>query len=218
MKKTTKMRIAMAMTAVILFLTACESSTGNVGSTGTTEPAVTEAPTPEVVEATEVAEPTEEVVEVTEEPTPEVVEENPNIIDGIDFTKFNNSQESIYEAIDRQATYDTMRIVAVTNQKAVGILKNGDYITQEENESNSGYSFFVYAPKTVVNVEEIIGEKTRFSSQSDLEIDPSSKIIGSCRIKRSETGKDLECGIRVTYEDGSEETIIIYVTKEYVLD
>ena len=209
-------------TVMVLLMVACEGSADTAGTTDPVE-AIAE-PTEEVVEATEVAEPTEEVevTEVTEEPTPEVVENNPDVIDGIDFTDYHNYENKLDETIDSQADYDSMRAIAITSHRVYAILKDGDSFKEDEEtrqfEDGGSYGFFVYAPKEIVDITFIGGENIHFISQSDLGCEKSSKIKGAFGIPDEITGTDIECGAKVVYEDGSEETLTIYVTKEYVVE
>lgn len=220
---TKKLLVTIMLAAIMVMpLVACEGNVEPATPVATAE--VTEAPEPteEVVEpeVTEETAPTEEVVEP--EVTEEVVEDNPNVIDGIDFTDMYNKQAPLEDVIDKQAKYDTMRIFAVSGGHVYAILQDGDYFTQDEENINNStfgyYSYFIYAPKKIVNIEKIGGNDISFYTQSDLEIDSSSKVVGSCGVRYESTGTDLECGAKVTYEDGTEETITIFVTKDYVIE
>ena len=213
---------------VVLLLTVMAMSM--VGCEGQTKPEVQNAPTEETVVETEVTEETvveepggaeETVVETeapeepTEMPTEDGVEDNPNVIDGIDFTEFNKQYHEekegdyiyVWDVMHQQAKYDNLRIVVISDAKAEAILADGDSIVQEEE--NGSYNLFIYRPKKIVSMEKIGGDEVELIETTY----PS--IAGMLEIGYEVTGTDIEAGVKVTYEDGTQESITIYVTKDY---
>ncbi len=215
---TKKLLVTLMLAAIMVMpLVACEGNVEPATPVATTAE-VTEAPEPteEVVEpeVTEAPEPTEEPV-VEPEPTEEPISEDPNIIDGIDFTEFNNQYHEepdgdfiyVWDVMHQQAKYDNLRIVVISDAKAEAILADGDSIVQEEE--NGSYNLFIYRPKKIVSMEKIGGDEVELIETTY----PS--IAGMLEIGYEVTGTDIEAGVKVTYEDGTQESITIYVTKDY---
>ncbi len=109
--------------------------------------------------------------------------------------------------MQQQAKYDHLRIVVISDSKAEAILADGDSIVQEEENGN--YNMFIYVPKKIVSMEKIGGDEVYLVDSSY----PS--IAGLFFIEYEVTGTDIEAGVNVTYEDGTQESITIYVTKDY---
>ena len=217
MKKTNKLFAIMMAAVMAIPMVACESNVEPATPVATTAE-VTEAPEPteEVVEpeVTEAPEPTEEVVEP--EPTEEPVSDNPNIIDGIDFSAWYDGEvETSFDIIDEQADYDSLRIFITAKGKAYAILADGESFTQEEEVGH--YTLLIYAPKPVTKVEAI-GEHYMIFGKKGIGAPDDSKIVDGGDIDPDFTATDYECGAKVTYEDGTEETIKVYITKEYTYE
>ena len=210
MKKTTKFFTVMLAAMLVMPMVACEPEADPTTPAPTTE--VTEVqPTEEPVvepEVTEEPAPTEEVVEP--EVTEEVVEDNPNVIDGIDFTEFNEGDASFFDIMENYPNNDNLKLIALSDKRVEAILEDGDSIIQEKD--NGEYTFFFYTSKDVKSVYKIGGKDV----SADIAEYPN--IRGYCFVKDEVTGTDIECGATVTYEDGTEESITIYVTKDYVIE
>ena len=176
---------------------------------------------------TDVAEPDEDETDVTvpdeDETTPDedvadpepVEEDDPNVIDGIDFTAFNNGDEPFCNpAVEME--YDTMRILVLANQHVYAILKDGD--TFELEEKQKYYSFYIYTPKAVSDLEtntSFFFEKSS-SLFTDLPGDNWDKVseimpyVTGASIE--DIGDGMDFSTTVIYEDGSEETITVTLT------
>ena len=112
MKK--KVIAIVVMVALVMSIVACSSTQAQPVQESTPAPKTetaaksveeTKVETPAVTEEPKVEEP-----EVKEEPVAEpVTEETPSIIDGIDFTLYDGTQESLETIIKEQVTYDTLK-------------------------------------------------------------------------------------------------------------
>lgn len=178
-----------------------------------------------VEDETDVAEPDEDETDVTvpdDETTPDedvadpepVEEDDPNVIDGIDFTEFHNGNEALPKILSEQSDkLDTLEIIAVKDMHVQAILHDGDYITQDDGN----YSFYVCSPKAFTSITPI-DSKQHCYEQKDLGITEESVVIYCVNIGFADIVEDEPCGVTVTFEDGTEETITIYVTKDYEIE
>ena len=205
------------MVALVMSMVACGStqaqpvqeSTPATKTETAAEPAEeTKVETPVVTE-----EPKAEESEVKEEPAAEVsvepVEEESDIIDGIDFSSYNNEGE--YENLDaiiKEQNYDSLKAVVIDGEEQVvrNILSDGDSIVIEARE------FCIlryYAPKEVSRLEQIgPGACADFSSDKEF----SALAIWDSVTLPLEKGENVPIGIKVTYADGSEETLELNAT------
>ncbi len=218
LRKMKKVRfVAMLITASLLVtLTGCDGSTG-AATSSTTNPSTTVTTPVETVEATptpeEVAKPTEEPVEVnpTEEavPTEEpVVEVDP--MQEYDFTPYNEWQKS-ETYFNKIMEFDSLRWVAVWvnvdehKKEVFSILKDGDSV--EEVDSSLFYNYYLYVPKKIVSASSV-GNK---DFQTKI-MDSSGVVLGNVDFELASCD-NLEATVEVTYEDGTSETITIYITR-----
>ena len=175
-------------------------------------------------EATEVAtEPTE--VEAT--PTEEVVEDNPNIIEGFDFTEFNEDGKWIGFAM-HDADCDEPKVIATredeNGQEVIAILSDGEHFSQDEGK----FVYYVYAPKAVKAVN--FNEK-----MIDYEIDGVTVTKNHIQIMEDDAFENDgvqysktysfwynshalvtdDCvAILLEYEDGSDDSMGVFITTE----
>ena len=137
---------------------------------------------------------------------------NPNIIDGIDFTSFNLGSELIFEPMGK-IEYDSLRWIVIANHKVETILSDGNLFKQHEELGR--YTFYLYSPKKVVSVtpgnDITIVNKLDGGTFGNVHYDG----LFMAEVEPNLVGKNLEIGVIVTYEDGMEDTLTIYVTKEY---
>ena len=209
------------------------------------------AEVPEATETQEVSETAETTPEVTEEPTEApapteevVVEDNPNIIDGVDFTSFN-AGGTIRIALS-QLQYDepkivvTRKVMSMSGQEisAIGIMSNGEHYVEEEVEDKpsdymeTDFTYYIYAPKNIKNVtynKETItidsngeGRTTDTDHLSPKESD-EKEIDGVMYPKLFYFGlndfalvTNDEVTMNIEYEDGTSDQMTIYITKEHV--
>ena len=196
MQKNTENLIKNRMAALILVLActlAVAAGCGKKTDEGTepTTPSATvtkEETTPEVVEPTESA-PVETV-----EPTETVSEENTTI----DLTKYDNAPDCIS---DLKQMDELMVIVWNDENGGRTILKDGDHYT------NSMLSSFFF---NRTNENGNIKDTTLECNDNNAEIREIKEFYGLI----TTVGEDVEYKTTFTYNDGTEETITVYITKE----
>ena len=137
--------------------------------------------------------------EVKEEPET-VVEENPNIIDGVDYTPYYDGQVALEDIFERQVTYDSLRIFVFDTGKIYGVMSDGETIEFEDRKE--AYVFTYYSPKPVTKVESI-GEVGYFQDFHE----QYKKLPAQGYYHPGEKGNKV--GIKVTYEDGTEDSIVV---------
>ncbi len=201
------------MVALVISMVACGSTQAQPVQESTPAPKAetaaepaeeTKVETPVVTE-----EPKAEESEIKKEPAAESVEENSDIIDGIDFSSYNNEGEyKKLDAIIKEQNYDSLKAVVVDGKEQVvrNILSDGDSIVIEARE------FCIlryYAPKEVSRLEQIgPGACADFSSDKEF----SALAIWDSVTLPLEKGENVSIGIKVTYADGSEETLELNAT------
>ncbi len=216
-----KMLVIMLAVIMALSTAAC----GTVQPTTQTTPAPAVEVKPEVTPEVSESEPTEapkeepeatEVVDETPEVTEEVAEEtesnsdgfaskaNP-VIDDIDFSGFFDGNTMEGRIIKEQAKYDSLKIFAISDKK-VYILSDGDKFSEGENDE---YVYWYYGPKDVLSMEKV-QENSTFSDDTSVY---RGQVLATEELYDI-PGNDIPVGIHVKYEDGTEESITIYVTKE----
>ncbi len=148
----------------------------------------------------------EEVSEpVSEEPSEEVVSEKvseiPEIVDGVQKVYY----ETYDELLEHIGTIDSTVIVIFSfnyPEKGQTILYDGAHCTIEEN-----LTIDVKSPKVITN---ITSEK-----DSVFVVDYDYEGIHEWNITLETTGTDIEVPLTITYEDGTEETFTVYITKDW---
>ncbi|MBO6206716.1 MAG: hypothetical protein J6O73_07225 [Lachnospiraceae bacterium] len=170
-----------------------------------------EVPT-EAPEATESIKATEEPTP-TEAPTPT---KSSYMVDGYDFAEFYESGASVDEVVQNW-TEDSVRVIVKARNKNIeAVLKDGDSFVMDESVG-AYYSFAIYVPKKAANATTTADKSLMRIYKTELEnAENREKMPYVFNIDDDITGTDLECPITITYEDGTEETITIYITKEYV--
>ena len=181
------------------------------------EPTKAAEPTPEPTNAEEpTPEPTEEV-----EPTPEPVEESPYMIKGLDFTSFNGNQTGFWADLDNN-TYEGLAWAVRTkfpdeDNKITDVLFNEDSYVVPSGLKTLG--FLLYTPKNVNSESDItvLQGNVFVESYGNVDNDGNTYNKNMYVMKFSENNPTLNnepLAIEVTFEDGTSETIRIYVTKE----
>ena len=248
-----KSSLALLTTMTICLASGC-GTTGTTTAPETTSGATAEvAPTEETVAVAEAeaAEATPEVAEVVEPteveatPTEEVVEDNPNVIEGVDFTSFNEENMVLSYAMYGMK-FDVPRLVVTrrvemsfdTERKVMCILSDGDKFTEEpvdekpEHYEATRYEYSIYAPKAIKDVSynqrkieyNLEGVEQTFSA--DLINGLYSKSWEMDGIEYPESYhfyldynavvNDEEIIITIDYEDGTSDQMTVYLTKDYV--
>lgn len=195
-----------------------ESETEEAHAPEVSEPEPTEAPKEEP-EATEVAEETPEVTEEIAENTEDELSDldfwmqgAPETVDGIDFSPYYNNEASFWDVVDENANYDEPKIFVVSMRGVEMILSNGDSI-KERLADKLSYTYRYYIPQKVVS-SEAANDDTLLAGTGAYPIPETSKIAVVGCLKASVTGKDIPVSVKFVYEDGSEETVTIYVTRD----
>lgn len=187
-------RKATKVALIAIFILALAITTG-CGKNKNTEPATSsttvtkEETTPEVVEPTqstpvEIAEPTETVPEIED-------------VDSIDLSQYSNA----VDCINAFQAYDDLLIIVWDDNGGQTILKNGDHF---DNSACSAL-FFNRTPEND-NIKDAILE----CNDNNADIMKTKKSYGLISV----IGEDVEYKVTFTYNDGTEETIIVYITKE----
>lgn len=191
--KSNKMRKLLVLAVLVLTLamaTGCGKKKNKTPTPTTPSATVTkEETTPEVTKPTESA-PVETV-----EPT-ETVPETEDV-ESIDLSKYANK----IECINALQSYDLMIVVWNTDNGGQTILKNGD---QYNNSMLSSFCF--NRTPSSGNVKNVTLE----CNDSNAEIVETKKSYSLLTV----TGEDVEYKVTFTYNDGTEETITVYITEE----
>ena len=139
---------------------------------------------------------------------------NPNYFDGYDFTEFNSGEKSLLKLVD-VVSYDSLKLIVVNQNGVDTILGDGNLFTQ--HEECGVYKYFLYAPKKVAEVSA--GDAYRYITVSHVpeneEIGCKENFIFTFMYCDEAKGENIPLPVEVLYEDGSRETITIYITKNY---
>ena len=209
-----------------VIMVVCTAACGTAQPTTQPAPAPAAEVKPETTPAPEVAEPEpteapKEEPEVGGETTEEPKEEAPEVEEVVEGTEKDdlfvlNGTNYKGERIDRNlieeyAEYDSLKAFVVSERDGilVDILSDGESF-EETKEMGECY-FFIYAPQKVSKQKNISGEGCMYLDEHLFD----GKVTATCSFAIMKTGKDVPFGIEVTYEDGTEDSITFYVTKEY---
>lgn len=192
--KSNKMRKLLVLAVLVLTLamaTGCGKKKNKTPTPTTPSATVTkEETTPEVTK------PTESTPVETVEPT-ETVPETEDV-ESIDLSQYSNAPD----CINALQSYDLMIIVWNSdNGGGQTILKNGDHY----NNSMLSSFFFNRTPENG-NIKDVTLE----CNDNNAEIRKTKKNYGFITV----TGEDVEYKVTFTYNDGTEETITVYITEE----
>lgn len=139
--------------------------------------------------------------EVVSEEVSEPVSEVPEIVDGVQMVYYENYEELI-------PFFDTVEqaVVVVFNfaypEKGQALLYDGAYYTIEKD--------WVMTIKSNNTIENIV------SSSDSVEIlNYEYEGRNEWDITLYATGTDIEVPLTITYEDGTEETLTVYITKDW---
>lgn len=181
-----------ALTAI--FILALAITTG-CGKNKNTEPATSSTTVTKEETTPEVVEPTESTPVETVEPT-ETVPETEDV-DSIDLSQYSNATD----CINALQSYDLMIVVWNSNNGGQTILKNGDHY------DNSVISA-LYFNRTPEN--ENVKDVTLECNDNNADIMKTKKSYGLIPV----IGEDVGYKVTFTYNDGTEETITVYITEE----
>ena len=144
-------------------------------------------------------------------------ENEPGTSDEMDFTEFENGNKDIFEVLDSQPGYDTMKVIVVEKDKTTdtcrvaAVLSDLDLFTEKEDLK---YYYYVYAPQNVKEVKTIGGENYTMFVNPELDKSYFSSIKASMTLQVGVVGKDMDGGVEVVYDDNTKDAIKIFVTRE----
>lgn len=187
-------RKATKVALIAIFILALAITTG-CGKNKNTEPATSSTTVTKEETTPEVVEPTESTPVETVEPT-ETVPETEDV-DSIDLSQYSNATD----CINALQSYDLMIVVWNSNNGGQTILKNGDHY------DNSVISA-LYFNRTPEN--ENVKDVTLECNDNNADIMKTKKSYGLIPV----IGEDVEYKVTFTYNDGTEETITVYITEE----
>ncbi len=188
------------MVVLVTSLVACSSTPASKTETAAKSAEETKVETPaEVHTHPSDDELYEAAIAATEEPSV--------VIDGIDFS--SAKQHSYEQIISEQAKYDTLKVFVVRDvygeYEIETVLSDGDSLICDDAGT---YEFIFYTPRTInkaVQESERNMEGYSFIFETYENLAASGLLTKKC--------DNIPIGITVRYEDGTEESITIYVTK-----
>lgn len=191
-RKATKVALIVILVLTLAMATGCGKKKNKTPTPTTPSATVTkEETTPEVVEPTEST--PVETVESTE-----TVPETENV-ESIDLSQYSNA----VDCINALQSYDTLMIIVWKSDNGGGqtILKNGDHYKNSMLSS----LFFNRTPENG-NIKDVTLE----CNDNNAEIMDTKKSYGLITV----VGEDVEYKVTFTYNDGTEETITVYITED----
>lgn len=193
--KSNKMRKLLVLAVLVLTLamaTGCGKKKNKTPTPTTPSATVTKEET-----TSEVTKPTESTPVETVEPT-ETVTETENV-ESIDLSQYFKAPD----CINALQSYDTLMIIVWNSDNGGGqtILKNGDHY----NNSMLSSFYFNRTPGSG-NIKDVTLE----CNDNNAKIMETTKFYGLITV----VGEDVEYKVTFTYNDGTEETITVYITEE----
>lgn len=129
------------------------------------------------------------------------------VIDGIDFS--SAKLDSYEQIISEQAKYDTLKVFVVRDvygeYEIETVLSDGDSLICDDAGT---YEFIFYTPRTI---NKAVQESERNMDAFAAEFTTYENLAASGFLTKQ--CDNIPIGITVRYEDGTEESITIYVTK-----
>ena len=186
-RKATKVALIVILVLTLAMATGCGKKKNKTPTPSAT--VTKEETTPEVTKPTE-STPVETVESTETVPETEDVE-------SIDLSKYANKDE----CINTLQSYDLMIVVWNADNGGQTILKNGDHY----NNSMSSSLIFNRTPDDTT-IKDVILE----CKDSNAEIRKTKKSYALMTV----IGEDVEYKVTFTYNDGTEETITVYITRE----
>lgn len=189
-RKATKVALIAIFILALAITTGCGKKKNKTPIPTTPSTTVTkEETTPEVVE------PTESTPIETVEPT-ETVPETEDV-DSIDLSQYSNA----VDCINALQAYDDLLIIVWNDEGGQTILKNGDHF----NNSMLSVFYFNRTP-----ADDNIKDVTLECNDNNAGIVKTKKFYSFSTV----IGEDVEYKVTFTYNDGTEETITVYITEE----
>ena len=191
--KSNKMRKLLVLAVLVLTLamaTGCGKKKNKTPTPTTPSATVTKEET-----NPEVTKPTESTPVETVEPT-ETVPETEDV-ESIDLSQYSNAPD----CINALQSYDLMIVVWNSDNGGQTILKNGDHY----DNSIISALYFNRTPENG-NVKDVTLE----CNDNNADIMETKKSYGLIPV----IGEDVEYKVTFTYNDGTEETITVYITEE----
>ena len=191
--KSNKMRKLLVLAVLVLTLamaTGCGKKKNKTPTPTTPSATVTKEET-----TSEVTKPTESTPVETVEPTETVTETED--VESIDLSPYSNA----LDCINALQSYDTLMIIVWDDNGGQTILKNGDHY----NNAMLSSFYFNRTPENG-NIKDVTLECN----------DNNAKIMETKKFYALITGagEDVEYKVTFTYNDGTEETITVYITEE----
>ena len=206
-----KRLLAIVLTSVLAISTAACGGAQAEPAEGNT-PAKTETAAPSEDAA---AEASEEKVDLEVDPVA-MLESNTKlkeeyIVGGVDFYETKHFQP-YEEIIEEQATFDTLKAFVVTNmnedgERVVDVLSDGDSLICDKEKDP--YALYFYTPKKIAHKQPVEGCK--YAPMGGAYGD---KVAGSIMFV-DYLGENEPVGLDIEYEDGTKDSITIYVTTKY---
>lgn len=187
-------RKAAKVALIAIFILALAITTG-CGKNKNTEPATASTTVTKEETTPEVVEPTESTPVETVEPTETVFETED--VESIDLSQYSNA----VDCINALQAYDDLLIIVWDDNGYQTTLEDGDHF--ETSTSSSSSLFFNRTPE---NVKNAVLE----CNNNNAKIMESKKGYGLMTV----IGEDVEYKVTFTYNDGTEETITVYITRE----
>ena len=159
-------------------------------------------PTSEVVSEVVSEEVSEIVSEEPSEVVSEEVSEEPEIVDGVQKVYCENYEE-LYASLKDVDEPVVVVFDFFSPEKGQSILYNGAHYTIERD-------FLM----DVTTTDKVV-KKIYSTAENVMIFDYSENGICEWGVSLDFTGTDVEIPIIIVYEDGSEETITVYITKEW---
>ncbi len=179
---------------IAIFIIALAITTG-CGKNKNTEPATASTTVTKEETTPEVVEPTQSIPVETVEPT-ETVPETEDV-DSIDLSQYSKA----VDCINALQAYDDLLIIVWNDEGGQTILKNGDHF----NNSMLSVFYFNRTP-----ADDNIKDVTLECNDNNAGIVKTKKFYSFSTV----IGEDVEYKVTFTYNDGTEETITVYITEE----
>ncbi|MBQ9866524.1 MAG: hypothetical protein IJM34_05835 [Lachnospiraceae bacterium] len=207
---------------ILSLLPACQRE-DTVSDTQTTE-LPEEKSTKTVISAAEEEKLVDDDIEVAKESIPTEIPKNPYLIDGMHFEFYLDPelQEKYHNPFweeFRMAEFDHMRCVVFKewNSKDIPcrVLDSGEKYTLEEDNC----AFVIYIPKPYIKWDIKESEKIVSAYLFPDSWGNEFKICTNYfNIPHDVTAKDEELSITVLYEDGSQETLTVYLSQDFTTE
>lgn len=190
--KSNKMRKLLVLAVLVLTLamaTGCGKKKNKTPTPTTPSATVTKEET-----TSEVTKPTESTPVETTETVPETED-----VESIDLSQYSKAPD----CINALQSYDTLMIIVWKSDNGGGqtILKNGDHY----NNSMLSSFYFNRTPENG-NIKDVTLE----CNDNNADIMKTKKSYGLITV----VGEDVEYKVTFTYNDGTEETITVYITED----